>query len=183
MFDSERENIPWHYRFAICNCGAVMITNNDEQICTIQLTEEERRSVFPVDLLVDTELSDPDDPIGEIQLHPLYKKYPEYWDLDGMKGVEVYVWLDSDNIYRCGALIGTNRLKTEEEIQSLFDNGTTIEEMKIIMDLCEISKDRISIIPISAPLTDDWYKIDIEQASDFTAMFWGSPSASFPKPR
>ena len=30
MFDNERENIPWHYRFAICNCGAVMITNNDE---------------------------------------------------------------------------------------------------------------------------------------------------------
>ena len=58
MFDNERENIPWHYRFAICNCGAVMITNNDELICTIQLTEEELRSIIPADLLVDTEPSD-----------------------------------------------------------------------------------------------------------------------------
>ena len=58
MFDNERENIPWHYRFAICNCGAVMITNNDELICTIKLTEEERRSISPADLLVDLEPSD-----------------------------------------------------------------------------------------------------------------------------
>ena len=55
MFDNERENIPWHYRFAICNCGAVMITNNDELICTIKLNEEELRSIIPADLLVDTE--------------------------------------------------------------------------------------------------------------------------------
>ena len=53
MFDNERENIPWHYRFAICNCGAVMITNNDELICTIKLNEEELRSIIPSDLLVD----------------------------------------------------------------------------------------------------------------------------------
>ena len=55
MFDNERENIPWHYRFAICNCGAVMITNNDELICTIKLNEEELRAIIPADLLVDTE--------------------------------------------------------------------------------------------------------------------------------
>ncbi len=55
MFDNEREDIPWHYRFAICNCGAVMITNNDELICTIKLNEEESRSIIPADLLVDTE--------------------------------------------------------------------------------------------------------------------------------
>ncbi len=110
---------------------------------------------------------------GPVQLHPLYEKYPEYWDLDGMKGVEIYVWLDTDNTYRCGALIGTNRLKTDEEIQSLFDNGATIEEMKTIMELCEISKDHISIVPISNPLANNWYEIDIEQASIFTAMFWG----------
>lgn len=54
MFDNEREDIPWHYRFAICNCGAVVITNNDELICTIKLNEEELRSIIPVDLLVDT---------------------------------------------------------------------------------------------------------------------------------
>ena len=111
---------------------------------------------------------------GPVQLHPLYKKYPEYFDLDGMKGVEVYVWLDADNTYRCGALIGTNRLKTDAEIQGLFDNGATIEEMRTIMELCEIGEDRISIMPVSKPLADNWYEIDIKQMSDFRAMFWGA---------
>ena len=46
MFDNEREGIPWHYRFAICTCGAVMITNNDELICTISLTEDEIQSIL-----------------------------------------------------------------------------------------------------------------------------------------
>lgn len=46
MFDNEREDIPWHYRFAICNCGAVIITNNDELICTIELTDEEIQSIL-----------------------------------------------------------------------------------------------------------------------------------------
>ena len=111
---------------------------------------------------------------GPVQLHPLYKKYPEYFDLDGMKGVEVYVWLDADNTYRCGALIGTNRLKTDAEIQGLFDNGATIEEMRTIMELCEIGEDRISIMPVSKSLADNWYEIDIKQMSDFRAMFWGA---------
>ncbi len=173
MFDNEREKIPWHYRFAICTCGAVMITNNDELICTIQLTEEERRSIFPADLLVDTEPSDTDYPIGEVQIHPLYEKYPEYWHVDGMKGVEVYVWMTKDGSYRCGALTGTNRLKTNEEIQALFDNGATIEEMRTILELCEIDKDHISVIPVSDTLEDDWYKIDIEEISKYQAMFWG----------
>ena len=46
MFDNERENIPWHYRFAIHSCGAVMITNNEELICTIKLDEEGIQSVL-----------------------------------------------------------------------------------------------------------------------------------------
>lgn len=46
MFDNEREDIPWHYRFAIHSCGAVMITNNEELICTIKLDEEEIQSVL-----------------------------------------------------------------------------------------------------------------------------------------
>ena len=61
LFDTEHENIPWHYRFAVCNCGVVMITNNDEFICTIKLNEDERRSIFPADLLVDIESFDTTD--------------------------------------------------------------------------------------------------------------------------
>ena len=110
---------------------------------------------------------------GAVQLHSLYEKYPEYWDLDGMKGVEVYVWQTENGSYRCGALIGTNRMKSNEEIEALFGNGATIEEMKTIMELCEVSKGHISVIPVSNPLESDWYRIDIEEAVNYRAMFWG----------
>ena len=46
MFDNEREDIPWHYRFAICDCGTVMITNNDELICTVKVSVEELQSIL-----------------------------------------------------------------------------------------------------------------------------------------
>ena len=116
-----------------------------------------------------------DNVIGKVPLHPLYEKYPEYWDVDGMKGVEVYVWQIEDGSYRCGALTGTNRLKTDEEIQALFDNGATIEEMRTILELCEVAKDHISLIPIRNPLADNWYEIDIndEALLKVQTLFWG----------
>ena len=105
--------------------------------------------------------------------HPLYEKYPEYFGLDGMKGVEVYVWQIEDGSYRCGALIGTNRMKTNEEIQALFDNGATIEEMRTILEFCEVDKSDISVIPVSDPLESDWYQIDIDEIPKYQEIFWG----------
>ena len=105
--------------------------------------------------------------------HPLYEKYPEYFGLDGMKGVEVYVWQIEDGSYRCGALIGTNRMKSNEEIQALFDNGATIEEMRTILELSEVAKDHISVIPVSDPLKSDWYQIDIDEIPKYQEIFWG----------
>ena len=108
-----------------------------------------------------------------VQLHPLYGKYPEYFGLDGMKGVEIYVWQMSGNLYYCGALPGTNRLKTDEEILSLFDNGATLEEMRTILQLCEVDRERVSIIPVRNPLSSFWYEIDVEYAKQINALFWG----------
>lgn len=46
MFDAEDPDIPWHYRFAICDCGAVLITNNDEPLCSIMLDTQEIQSIL-----------------------------------------------------------------------------------------------------------------------------------------
>ena len=46
MYDSVREDVPWHYRFAISDSGTVMITNNDEFLCMITISEEEMQSVL-----------------------------------------------------------------------------------------------------------------------------------------
>ena len=47
------------------------------------------------------------------------------------KGVEVYCWQDGDD-WKCGATLGTNRLKTDEEIRSL--QVVTIPQMKKILE-------------------------------------------------
>lgn len=46
IFDNEHEDIPWHYRLAFHECGAMTITNNDELLCTIELTDEEIQTIL-----------------------------------------------------------------------------------------------------------------------------------------
>ncbi len=77
----------------------------------------------------------------------LRQKFPEYFDLDTFKGLEVYVWKTEDGAYRCGVLTGTNRLKTEDELNALKGNGATVEEMKVILASYGIEKGNISILP------------------------------------
>lgn len=113
------------------------------------------------------------DILSALQLHPLYAKYPEYFNVDGMKGVEVYVWQMAGNLYYCGALTGTNRMKTEDEIRSLFDNGATLEEMRTILELCEVEREQVTIIPVHNPLSSFWYEIDEVYQAQLETLFWG----------
>lgn len=46
------------------------------------------------------------------------------------KGIEIYCWQD-DGEWKCGGTIGTNRMKTDEEIRSL--QVVTIPQMKTIL--------------------------------------------------
>ena len=130
-------------------------------------------ALFIETLRLDAERVVIDENFNAYSEHPLYEKYPEYFGLDGMKGVEVYVWQIEDGSYRCGALKGTNRMKTNEEIQALFENGATIEEMRTILEFCEVDKSDISVIPVSDPLESDWYQIDIDEISKYQEIFWG----------
>ncbi|MBQ7922831.1 MAG: hypothetical protein IJ325_09705 [Clostridia bacterium] len=99
-------------------------------------------------------------------------KYPEYYNLDTFKGVEVYVWQDEDGDYRCGAMSGTNRGKTIEELTALADNSTTIDEMKDILKSYKNEKDSIIIIQIDNPLSSE--DIDIQEINpeDIYDLFW-----------
>ncbi len=110
---------------------------------------------------------------GPVQLHPLYEKYPEYFNLDTMKGLEIYVWQMAGNLYHSGVLSGTNRMKTQEEIQNLMGNGATIEEMKDILSAYEIEKESVIIYPVHNPVSSYWYEIDDEYQAKIEAMFWG----------
>ena len=110
---------------------------------------------------------------GPVQLHPLYKKYPEYFDLEDMKGIEVYLWKVGDAYY-CGALSGTNRNKTEAEIQALMGNGATIEEMKTILSLCQVRRYRVCVILVEHPFSGFFPGTGSHWDVEAGALFWGA---------
>ena len=101
----------------------------------------------------------------------LQRKFPEYYDLNTAKGLEVYVWQTAEDTYYCGVLPGTNRNKTDEEISSLTANGATVEEMKTILSSYDISSDNIMISPCKQPGLDYSYQIDDIYIQNITALF------------
>ena len=60
---------------------------------------------------------------------PIYPGLPDISE-DPMKGVEIYCWQDGGE-WKCGGTVGTNRMKTDEEIRAL--QVVTIPEMKRIL--------------------------------------------------
>lgn len=99
-------------------------------------------------------------------------KYPEYYNLDTFKGIEVYVWQNEDGEYRCGAMSGTNRGKTIEELIALAENSASIKEMKSILASYKIEKDSIIIIQIDNPLSGDEIEINEINPEDIYDLFW-----------
>ena len=93
-------------------------------------------------------------------LDSLREKYPEYFELDTFKGLEVYVWQIVPNSYSCGVLPGTNREKTLEELLDLKD--ASIAEMRAILSTYDIDESEIFVIPwqnpVSSYIPDFWIR-------------------------
>ncbi len=100
----------------------------------------------------------------------LKSRFPEYYNLDTFKGIEVYVWQTEEGEYRCGAMFGTNRNKTIEEISNLAKNSATIEEMRIILSSYGIEQEDFFIIPIN--IYDDKFEIVPEDYTRINDIFW-----------
>ncbi len=61
---------------------------------------------------------------------PIYPGLPDISE-DPMKGIEIYCWQDG-GVWKCGGTVGTNRMKTDEEIRAL--QVVSIPEMKRILE-------------------------------------------------
>ena len=79
------------------------------------------------------------------------ESYPEYFDLETSKGLEVYVWQMAPEGYSFGLLPGTNREKNLEELWSL--KGASAEEMRAILSTYVIDEKDIIIIPWQNPIS------------------------------
>lgn len=88
-----------------------------------------------------------------------------------MKGTEIYCWEISNNDWRCGALIGTNRNKTYEELKTIQeDYPCPLSTMKTILSSYpDDARNSIYIRIIDYPLSIDNFVGEIP--NDETLLF------------
>ena len=91
---------------------------------------------------------------------PIYPGLPDSTE-DPMKGIKIYCWQDSGE-WKCGGTVGTNRMKTDEEIRAL--QVVTIPQMKGILEqkgltdcfrviLVDLSGDEVVYLDVEENLT------------------------------
>ena len=93
-------------------------------------------------------------------LTPIYPGLPDASE-NPMKGIEIYCWQDNGG-WECGGTVGTNRMKTDEEIRAL--QVVTIPQMKKILEqkgltdcfcvvLVDLSGDEVVYLDVEENLT------------------------------
>lgn len=91
---------------------------------------------------------------------PIYPGLPDISE-DPMKGIEIYCFKDGDE-WKCGGTVGTNRMKTDEEIRSL--QVVTVPQMNRILEkkgladcfhviLVDLSGDEVVYLDVEENLT------------------------------
>ena len=85
--------------------------------------------------------------------------YSPYYNTKGMKGTEVYCWKIEDNTWRCGTMLGTNRIKTLAELLWMQNElPCTLKRMKTILSTYTDEERRgITIFEIPYPMTEEIY--------------------------
>ncbi|MBQ4322543.1 MAG: hypothetical protein IJC19_01240 [Clostridia bacterium] len=107
----------------------------------------------------------------------LREMFPQYFDLPVDKGLQVYVWQMAPSQFYCGLLPGRNLGYTQEEIEAL--KPANVNQMRQIVTSYNLSKDRISVIPINHSLSSYYYTVDdayIERVHNL--FWWGAFSAN-----
>ncbi len=95
---------------------------------------------------------------------PIYPGLPDI-SKDPMKGIEIYCWQD-DGEWKCGGTVGTNRMKTDEEIRAL--QVVTIPQMKKILEQKGLTDCfRVILVDLSG---DAVVYLDVEEYSAQRAM-------------
>ncbi len=93
----------------------------------------------------------------------LREKYPDYFDITDIKGIEMYVWVTDDGTLGYGILPGTNRNKTFDEIKSM--KPANSEEIKAIISAYGISIEEFTAVAIT--ITDTDYKFGFANKFDY----------------
>jgi hypothetical protein len=88
----------------------------------------------------------------------VFEKYSLYCEYENpFKGLEIYAWKDNDNTWYTVLMLGTNSLKTVEEVAKLqAELPCKIDDMKVILDYYRSKGiNEFFVIIVSNPPTED----------------------------
>ena len=100
----------------------------------------------------------------------LIDKYPEYYQLNTDKGLEIYVYQMSAKLYSCVLVSAKDDVYRWDEL--LKKPSTTMDEMREIVQSYRLDRSMISIIPIQMPHSSYLYTIDDAYKAKLEGMFW-----------
>lgn len=105
----------------------------------------------------------------------LREKYPEFFDLDCGMGLTVYIWQMSENSYYC--YLVDSATAALSDMSFAFEKGATISEMRAILLLYGIEREKVDILPVVNPLSSYGYEIDDAYTQNLIALFWADDNA------
>lgn len=92
------------------------------------------------------------------QMTWLKEKYPEYFDLPADRGLTVFVREADEEQYLCALAVTGGKEKTAEEVREM--NGTSAEEMRMILSSYDISREMITVTAYSDSLPGHSFEAD-----------------------
>lgn len=108
----------------------------------------------------------------EVTMLRLQEKYPQYFGLSTVKGLEVYVWQMAGDSYSWSLMPGKNLAYTWSDFLEL--PPLTLAEIRLIVASYDLPRDQISIIPIIMPHSSYHYPIDDTYQKHVEQLFWSS---------
>lgn len=94
------------------------------------------------------------------QLAYLQRQYPQYFDLDASKGLDVYVWQMAKDSYSFGLLPHAEPQREWIASELLGLKGIKADKMRLILSTYNVDEQEIHIIPWSNP------------ASSYIGVYW-----------
>ena len=102
----------------------------------------------------------------------LQEKYPQYFGLSTVKGLEVYAWQMAPDSYSWALMPGKNLAYTWADFLEL--PPLTLAEIRLIVASYDLPREQISIIPITMPHSSYHYPIDDTYQKHVEQLFWSS---------
>ncbi|MBE6551353.1 MAG: hypothetical protein E7665_04380 [Ruminococcaceae bacterium] len=105
----------------------------------------------------------------------LREKYPYFFGIDDSDGLTVYIWQLAPEHYRC-YLVST-AMDRISDMSFAFTGGASVKEMREILSMYGIPKNKVTLKPVINPISSMHYVIDDTYRENINKLFWSDEYA------